>query len=87
MLSSGGTSNLLKRLTDAGLIARDADPADARSSWVRLTEPGITVAEQAVRAATAAQAAALSTVPPETVRSAIDALRNVLLALGDRPAD
>jgi DNA-binding MarR family transcriptional regulator len=83
-LTSGGTSNVLRRLTAAGLIERDPDPSDARSSWVRLTPAGVRKAEEAVRAATAAQDARLRDVPPETVRAAIDALRAVLLALGDK---
>src|SRR5690348_10569882 len=40
LLSSGGTSNVLRRLTEAGLIVREADASDARSSWVRLTDLG-----------------------------------------------
>jgi DNA-binding MarR family transcriptional regulator len=83
VLSSGGTSNLLRRLTAADLVAREENPADARSSWVRLTPRGIQTAEEAVRAATAAQATLLGQVPDETTRAAIDALRRLLLALGD----
>jgi DNA-binding MarR family transcriptional regulator len=83
LLSSGGTSNLLKRLGDAGLIEREADPSDARSSWVRLSPHGVKVAEQAVLAASAAQSAVLQTVPAETARAANDALRELLIALGD----
>ncbi|MEV0895976.1 MarR family transcriptional regulator [Actinoplanes sp. NPDC049802] len=82
-LTSGGTSNVLRRLTLAGLVERDPDPSDARSSWVRLSPAGVTKAEEAVRAASAAQAARLRDVPPETTRAAIDALRTILIALGD----
>ncbi|HEY1180077.1 MAG TPA: MarR family transcriptional regulator [Phytomonospora sp.] len=85
MLSSGGTSNLVRRLTEAKLLDREADPADARSSWVRLTKQGVRRSEEAVRAATAAQAAALVAVPEPDRKAAIAALRQVLLALGDRP--
>ena len=83
LLSSGGTSNLLRRLTAADLVEREPDPADARSSWVQLTAHGIKVAEDAVRAAIAAQAALLRPVPPEIVEAAVTALRDLLLALGD----
>ncbi|MGI5522438.1 MarR family winged helix-turn-helix transcriptional regulator [Micromonospora sp. CA-259024] len=83
VLTSGGTSNVLRRLAAADLIERDPDPSDARSSWVRLSTRGVTVAEEAVRAASAAQAAALRDVPPHTTRAAIEALRDVLVALGD----
>ena len=83
MLTSGGTSNVLRRLEAAGLVDRDPDPSDARSSWVRLTGTGVTRTEEAVRAASAAQAARLRDVPPGTARNAIEALREVLVALGD----
>jgi DNA-binding MarR family transcriptional regulator len=83
LLSSGGTSNVLRRLTASGLVERDPDPADARSSWVRLSPHGITVSEDAVRAASSAQNALLRSVPPETTRAAINALRRLLIALGD----
>ncbi|MBP2320058.1 DNA-binding MarR family transcriptional regulator [Kibdelosporangium banguiense] len=83
-LSSGGTSNVLKRLTDAGLIRREQDAGDARSSWVQLTAQGVRTAEAAVRAASEEQRRLLKPVPEETARAAADALREVLLALQDR---
>ncbi|SHM87085.1 MarR family winged helix-turn-helix transcriptional regulator [Cryptosporangium aurantiacum] len=85
MLSSGGTSNLLRRLTAAELVDRDPDPDDARSSWVALTPHGVKTAEEAVRAASKAQAALLRSVPAETTAEAIRALRALLIALGDTP--
>lgn len=85
LLTSGGTSNILRRLEAAGLVERDADPSDARSSWVRLSERGVAVAEDAVRAASAAQAALLGAVPVDVVEAAVDALRRVLVELGDTP--
>ncbi|MEE6260633.1 MarR family winged helix-turn-helix transcriptional regulator [Plantactinospora sonchi] len=83
VLTSGGTSNVLRRLAAADLVERDPDPSDARSSWVRLSASGVRMAEEAVRAATVAQAAALRDVAPQTTRAAVDALRDVLVALGD----
>ncbi|WP_430786637.1 MarR family winged helix-turn-helix transcriptional regulator [Actinoplanes sp. G11-F43] len=85
LLTSGGTSNVLRRLAAAGLVERDPDRSDARSSWVRLTDRGAETAEQAVRAATAAQAAALRDVPAATVHAASEALRAALIALDDIP--
>jgi DNA-binding MarR family transcriptional regulator len=85
LLSSGGTSNVLRRLTTEGLITREADPSDARSTWVQLTKQGVDTAEAAVLASTEAQRALLKDVPPETARAAADVLRDLLLALGDRP--
>lgn len=83
LLSSGGTSNLLRRLAAAKLIDREPDPSDARSSWVILTQQGVQSAEAAVSAASRAQAALLQAIPVETARTAIDALREILIALGD----
>jgi DNA-binding MarR family transcriptional regulator len=83
-LSSGGTSNVLKRLTDADLISRDQDPGDARSSWVQLTAQGVETAEAAVRAATDEQRRLLKSVPEATARAAADALREMLIALQKR---
>lgn len=83
VLSSGGTSNVLRRLTAAELIEREDNPEDARSSWVRLSPHGLKTAEDAVRAATAAQRKVLDPVPQQTRRAAIKALRDLLTALGD----
>jgi DNA-binding MarR family transcriptional regulator len=86
VLTSGGTSNVIRRLSAADLVERDPDPSDARSSWVQLTAHGVNVAEDLVRAASAAQAAALRDVPQDAIRAAIGALRDVLVALGDTAA-
>jgi DNA-binding MarR family transcriptional regulator len=83
LLSSGGTSNLLRRLGDAGLVEREADASDARSSWVRLSVDGVAVAEKAVLAASSAQSELLHAVPPELAEAASAALRDLLIALGD----
>jgi DNA-binding MarR family transcriptional regulator len=85
LLSSGGTSNVLRRLVTEGLVTREADPDDARSTWVQLTRTGVETADAAVRASTEAQRRLLNAVPPESARKAADVLREVLLALGDRP--
>jgi DNA-binding MarR family transcriptional regulator len=85
LLSSGGTSNLLRRLTDAGLVERDAHPSDARSSWVRLSAAGVTTTDRIVRAASTVQAELLAKVPEKVQRQAIEALRALLVALGDVP--
>nr|CTQ95809.1 Transcriptional regulator, MarR family [Kibdelosporangium sp. MJ126-NF4] len=83
-LSSGGTSNVLRRLTEAELISRAADEDDARSSWVQLTPQGIETAEETVRATSEAQRQLLGKVPEDAARAAADALRDVLLALEER---
>lgn len=83
LLSSGGTTNVLNRLAATGLVTREADPADRRSSWVQLTPTGAQRAEAAVRAATAAQAALLDRLPETTGRALADLLRQVLTTVDD----
>jgi DNA-binding MarR family transcriptional regulator len=84
MLSSGGTSNILQRLTTAGLVEREPDPDDGRSSWVRLTAEGAKLAADIGEATGAAFGARFRDVPADTLRAAADQLREILLTLGDR---
>jgi DNA-binding MarR family transcriptional regulator len=83
LLSSGGTSNVVKRMLDAGYVRRYEDPADGRSSWVQLTDEGARVAETAVRNSVAAHTALLAAVPKQKVRALAGLLREVLVAPGD----
>jgi DNA-binding MarR family transcriptional regulator len=83
---------------NADLIERGVDTNDARSSWVRLSTAGVEAAERAVLAVLAASAAQsalldrvpdatarlLDRVPDATARAANDALRELLIALGDQ---
>lgn len=85
LFSSGGISNVIKRIVDAGYVRRSGDPSDGRSAWVELTPSGVELAERAVRRATAAQERSLRRVPPETVRAVADVLRDLLLALEEEP--
>ncbi|GAA0406985.1 MarR family transcriptional regulator [Microbispora corallina] len=87
MLTTGGTSNILQRLVGAGLVEREPDPADGRSSWVRLTPLGVRRAEELAMETTRAHREMLAGVPPATVRALADLLRDVLLALGERAED
>lgn len=83
LLTSGGISNVLRRLQQDGVIEREPDPADARVAWVRLTPKGVRVAERIVRAVTGAQARLFAAVPDPLLTAAAGGLRDVLLALGD----
>ncbi|MFJ6700832.1 MarR family winged helix-turn-helix transcriptional regulator [Streptomyces sp. NPDC091272] len=42
-LSSGGTSNVVRRMTESGYVVREADLHDGRSAWAQLTEEGLLV--------------------------------------------
>ncbi|MEW9532314.1 MarR family winged helix-turn-helix transcriptional regulator [Microbispora sp. NPDC049125] len=87
MLTSGGTSNILQRLTGAGLVEREPDPADGRSSWVRLTPLGVARCEEMSLATTEAHRALFAGVSEPAARALADLLRETLLALGDRAED
>ncbi|NUR58557.1 MAG: MarR family transcriptional regulator [Catenulispora sp.] len=77
MLSTGGTSNVINRLAADGLVAREPDPQDGRSTLVRLTPEGVKAAENAVRANTAAHSAVFAGLSPEVIAAATHALRAV----------
>jgi len=81
LLSSGGTTNVLHRLTAAGLVVREADRSDRRSVWVRLTSAGVRAAEEVVLATNAAQSALLDRLPTDTATALADQLREVLAVL------
>jgi len=83
LLSSGGTSNVVKRISDAGYVRRHENPNDGRSSWVELTSEGLRVAEAAIKRSVAAHEALLAKVPAQKVQALSDMLRHVLIALGD----
>ena len=83
LLSSSGISNVLNRLEKNSLIERQPDSNDGRSSWVRLTSEGAELAYAFIRDGTKAQTDTYRAASPATLQLASDALRKVLLALGD----
>lgn len=80
MLSTGGTTNVTHRLVARGAVEREDDPADARSTWIRLTSDGIALAERAVLAISAEHDAFFEGVPPEVLDAATTALRDLITA-------
>ncbi|HEX2312475.1 MAG TPA: MarR family transcriptional regulator [Thermomonospora sp.] len=85
MLSSGGISNILLRLSATGLVERRPDPDDGRSSWVCLTEAGRRTAEDLARATSEANARLFEALPAHTAEALAGLLRETLVALGDVP--
>ena len=77
LLSSGGTSNVTNQLVRRGLVVREPDPDDGRGTQVRLTPEGISLAEQAVKASSAAHAELWADIPPDTLDAATAALRGL----------
>ena len=83
LLSSGGISNVLNRLEANGLVERQPDSSDGRSCWVRLTSDGAEFAYAYARSWTEAQTDTYRAASPAVLQLASDALREVLLVLGD----
>ncbi|WP_067455729.1 MarR family winged helix-turn-helix transcriptional regulator [Actinomadura macra] len=84
LLTSGGTSNVLQRLQKAGYVEREADTGDARSRFVQLTSEGLRISEQAAKMAGRVHEEVMAGLPPEVVREAADALREILVVIGRR---
>jgi DNA-binding MarR family transcriptional regulator len=83
LLSSGGVSNVLNRLQKAGMVEREQDSTDGRSSWVRLTGAGVETAGATMQMWSDALSDFFRAVPPDVVKSASALLRDVLIAIGD----
>ncbi|AEW98161.1 MULTISPECIES: MarR family winged helix-turn-helix transcriptional regulator [Streptomycetaceae] len=77
-LSSGGTSNVLRRLATSGYITREADAHDGRSTWVELTPEGHHLTTQALTATTTAHTRLLAHLPPDTLTTLTTLLRQAL---------
>lgn len=80
LLSSGGTSNVTNQLVRRGLVVREPDPDDGRGTQIRLTPEGIALAEQAVKASSAAHNELWTDIPEETLAQAAQALRALFRA-------
>jgi DNA-binding MarR family transcriptional regulator len=76
-LTSGGTSNVLQRLTAAGYVDREPNTEDARGRWVRLTPTGESITHKAMAASTRVHEDLLAGIPDKTIRTAADALREI----------
>lgn len=81
MISSGGLTDRLNRLTKAGLIRRPPSPEDGRSLLVELTEAGAALAEAAFREDMAVEAALLAPLTTAERATLADLLRKLDLAL------
>ena len=55
LVSSGGISNLIRRIEGEGLVIRETDPSDGRGVLVSLTEKGIQLADQTMPLQAAAE--------------------------------
>jgi len=78
MLSSGGMTKRIDRLTDAGLVERRPNPRDRRGTLVRLTRKGRTVIDRALQTHLANEQRLLEPLSP-TDRRKLDSLLRRLL--------
>ncbi|WP_405010012.1 MarR family winged helix-turn-helix transcriptional regulator [Kitasatospora sp. NBC_01539] len=85
LLTTGGLSNVLRRLDTRGLVTRVPDPADGRSHNVRLTPAGVATAQAATAQAATALRRVLSAVPAATLEDALHHLQSILGAVEDAP--
>jgi len=83
LLTTGGLSNVLRRLHSDGLIEREVQTADARSKIIRLTGKGKTIAQETAVAATDAIGRALESVEISVLQSAAQDLHQVLTSLDE----
>lgn len=82
ILTSGGLSNLLRRLEKAGHIRRMADESDGRGVIVELTEQGRRVVEPAMRDHAETERRLTSALSPEERAAAAQALGRMMLVRG-----
>ena len=82
-LTTGGISNILKRLEAGGLIEREPHASDRRASVVRLTTHGRRVVEEIALATKEAHVRLFRDVRAADLRDLDRRLRNVLLEIDD----
>jgi DNA-binding MarR family transcriptional regulator len=74
-------TGILDRLESAGLVRRTTDPADARSTRLRLTRRGVAINRLKTGTVEGAVAAVLQRLPPSAVTASRDVLAAVCSAL------
>ena len=82
MLSSGGMTNRLDRLEEAGWIRREADPADRRGVVVGLTKKGRELIDAATETRFAEAQRSMPPLDPKETRALAGLLRRWLSSIG-----
>jgi DNA-binding MarR family transcriptional regulator len=78
MVTTGGMTGRLEKLTVAGLIRRVPHPTDGRCVYAELTEEGASRLDEALRAGVQAQAAVTRHLGAQRLRTVADDLRELL---------
>ncbi len=87
MLTSGGVTKRLDRLTEAGLIERRPDPSDRRGTLVALTDRGRATIDAAIETHAANETRLLDALPAGDRRTLDRLLRRLLAAVEREPAE
>ena len=87
MVSSGGMTDRLDRLTEAGLVRRVADPEDGRSLLVELTERGRALSAQVFREDMALEREVLSALSAAERRQLGELLKRLALVVEGRSVE
>lgn len=82
MITSGGVSNLLRKVELMGLVRRLDDPSDGRGVIVELTDKGLALSEATMRAQADAEHRLIGTLSPEEREALAALLKKLTLALG-----
>lgn len=80
MITSGGVSNLLKRIEDMGYIRRFDDPIDGRGVIVELTDAGFALSEKAMAAQAELELKLVASLSTEDQELLAGLLRRLIIA-------
>lgn len=91
LVSSGTMTNRIDRLAQRGLVERETDPNDGRGIFVRMTEPGRALVDDALTRLVAAERLVLSDLDPTARDDLAGSLRVLSFAMDvdthdERPA-
>ncbi len=82
MITSGGVSNLLKKVEQMGYIRRRSDPGDGRGVIVELTRAGLALSEETMRAQAETERGLVAALSPSEQVVLAGLLRRLVLANG-----
>ncbi len=82
-IAPSSMTNRLDRLSERGLIERDADPSNRTRVLVRLSDAGYTLYGQAIREANIVESDLLAHLNPEQVDALGELLEGVIVGLDD----
>lgn len=82
LITSGGVSNLVRKVEEAGYVRRLVDPTDGRGVIVELTEAGIALADETMPAQAALECALVDMFSPEEREILVRLLRRMLILNG-----